>query len=136
MVTPKYRSGLERRVVADLERRGIEFEYEPSPLPYFTKVRMGVCPSCGSPNVYQHHWYTPDLVFPNGVYVEIKGKFTGTMRTKMLAVKKNNPDSDIRMLFQSDNWISKKKASRYSDWCEKNGFTYHIGEEVPESWVQ
>jgi hypothetical protein len=54
----------------------------------------------------------------------------------MLAVKEHNPDTDIRILFQTDNWISKKKTSRYSDWCDKNGFIYHIGEEVPESWVE
>lgn len=81
------------------------------------------------------HQYTPDVVLPNGIHVEIKGRFTGEARTKMIAVKKCNPDVDIRFLFQRDDWCTKNHKMRYSEWCEKNGFDYAIGEVIPSEWI-
>jgi hypothetical protein len=97
---------------------------------------LATCAKCGHNVALKQRNYTPDLVLGNGVIIEIKGKFTGEMRTKMLAVRRCNPDLDIRMLFQADNWLTKKKATRYSDWCERNGFIYHIGEVVPSEWIE
>jgi len=132
---PKYRSGLEKRVCDDLKNRGIKFYYEPYQLNYTKEVKQGFCPECGSKLMLKCHQYTPDVVLSNGIHVEIKGKFTGEMRTKMIAVQECNPDVDIRILFQADNWLTKKKATKYSDWCKRNGFIYHVGEKVPSDWV-
>jgi DNA-directed RNA polymerase subunit RPC12/RpoP len=99
-------------------------------------VKPAYCANCGHNVILKERNYTPDVVLGNGVVVEIKGKFTGEMRTKMLAVRRCNPDLDIRMLFQADNWLTRKKKQRYSDWCERNGFTYHVGEQVPSDWVE
>ena len=42
--------------------------------------------------------YTPDFYFPStNVYVEAKGKFDKNDRVKMLLVKEQNPDLDIRL---------------------------------------
>ena len=133
---PKYRSKLEERVCNNLRNRRIDFSYEPYQIHYTTEVKPAYCANCGHNVILKERSYTPDVVLGNGIVVEIKGKFTGEMRTKMLAVRRCNPDLDIRMLFQADNWLTRKKKQRYSDWCERNGFTYHVGEQVPSDWVE
>lgn len=133
---PKYRSGLERRVCNNLRNRRIKYQYEPYKLDYTKEVKQGFCPECGCKVMLKCHQYTPDIVLSNGVHVEIKGRFTGEARTKMVAVRKSNPDLDIRMLFQVDNWLTKNKKQRYSDWCKRNGFIYHVGERIPDEWVE
>jgi len=132
---PPYRSQLEKRVCNNLRNRRIPFDYEPYKLSYTTEVKTATCAKCGHNVALKQRNYTPDLVLSNGIVIEIKGKFTGEMRTKMLAVRRCNPELDIRMLFQADNWLTRKKATRYSDWCERNGFIYHVGEQVPSEWV-
>lgn len=113
-----HRSGYEDRVIADLDSRSVSFEYEPFGLSYTIEAT-----------------YTPDLELANGLIVECKGYFDYEARRKMLAVKRSNPGLDIRMLFVRDNPIRKGTAYRYSDWCRANGFPFHVGEQVPESWV-
>lgn len=78
--------------------------------------------------------YIPDFRLPNGILVEAKGLFDSTDRTKMLRVKQSNPEADIRFVFMANNKINPKSKTRYSDWCEKHGFKYHIGREIPEEW--
>jgi len=132
---PKYRSKLEERVCRDLNERRIKYSYEPYQIKYTSEVKPAHCANCGHKVVLKERNYTPDVVLANGIVIEIKGKFTGEMRSKMLAIRNCNPHLDIRMLFQSDNWMTRKKAMRYSDWCERHGFIYHVGDKVPSSWV-
>lgn len=83
--------------------------------------------------------YIPDLVlcFPDGriLYIEVKGWLRPEDRAKMIAVKRCNPQLDIRFIFASDNKLHSKAKSRYSDWCNKHGFPYSIG-EVPKEWLK
>lgn len=82
--------------------------------------------------------YIPDLVlcFPDGrtLYIEVKGWYPPIDRAKMRAVKRCNPDLDIRMVFGADNKLHKTSKLRYSDWCKKHGFPYAIG-KVPSEWL-
>lgn len=75
--------------------------------------------------------YHPDFIIYNRnrspLYVECKGWFRPSDRTKMLAVKEANPDAKIVLVFQHDNWLTKAKKQRYSDWARKHGFAYSIG---------
>lgn len=135
MNEPRYRSGLERRVCQDLKERGVKFYYEPHKLDYTKEVKQGFCPECGSKLMLKCHQYTPDIVLPNGIHVEVKGKFTGEMRTKMIAVAECNPEIEIKMLFQRDGWLTKKHKMKYSQWCERNGFDCAIGESIPNEWI-
>lgn len=112
------RSGLEFDVVSDLSARKAKFEYEPWRIEYQPKPR----------------WYTPDLVLPNGIVIEIKGRLTVFDRTKHLLIKDQWPDLDVRFIFKYDNKLNKKAKSRYSDWCEKHGFLYAF-ETVPQEWI-
>lgn len=116
-----YRSWLEADVAHDLELNGVYYKYESETLFYAepAKVRR----------------YTPDLKLDNGVIVEVKGRWTAHDRRKMSLVIEQNPDKDIRMLFATDNKISKQSKTRYSDWCERRGIMYAIGKKVPREWT-
>jgi len=84
-----------------------------------------------------HKKYTPDFILPNGILVEAKGNFRTTAeRTKMVEIKKQNPDVEIRFLFQNPNLkISKKSKTTYSTWAEQKGFKWASGAHVPQAWV-
>jgi hypothetical protein len=68
------------------------------------------------------------------IVVESKGKFTARDRKIALAMQREYPLEKYVMAFQRDNWISKTKTSRYSDWCEKHGFDFHVGFDLPRRW--
>lgn len=123
------RSGLEARVRADLDERGIKYGYETLEIPYIKKY----CPKCGE--AIQKGKYIPDFEIGN-LIVEVKGRFTAIDRKKHISVRELNPDLDIRILFQRDQKIGKNSTTKYSDWCDKKGIVYAIGEAVPEEWIE
>lgn len=69
------------------------------------------------------------------MFIEMKGYLKPSDRTKMISVKDCHPDVDIRLVFQQDNWLSKKHSSRYSDWAQRNGFPFAIG-SIPRTWLE
>lgn len=97
---------------------GMGFEYESVRLAYVGKVRH----------------YKPDFNLANGIILEVKGRFTGADRAKHLAVREAHPELDIRFVFQRDNPIVTGSKTKYSDWCEKNGFLYCFN-NIPEEWL-
>jgi hypothetical protein len=116
---PKFRSQLEKRVAILLTTLGISYEYESTKVPY----------------TIQHN-YTPDFVLPNHVYLEAKGYWAAEDRRKILAVKKDNPDIDLRMVFQSPyNKISKRSKTTYAQWCDKHAIPWTAYHEVPLDWL-
>jgi hypothetical protein len=115
----RYRSGLEKQVADLLNGLGVKFEYESTKVPYVLMCN-----------------YTPDFLLPNGIYLETKGHFTPEDRRKMLAVKKANPDLDIRMVFQAPhNKIEKRSKTTYAMWCEKNNIQYCAYHSIPIEWL-
>ncbi len=116
---PKFRSKLEERVATLLEQLGVSYEYETEKLSYTIE-----------------HNYTPDFVLPNYVYLETKGYWDAADRRKVLAVKRDNPDVDLRMVFQSPyNTISKKSKTTYAKWCDKHGIPWTAYHEIPLEWL-
>lgn len=130
-----FRSGYEERIAADLKERSVEFTYEANCLAYDLPVKGAVCGKCRAPAVFRTAHYTPDFYFKNGTYVEAKGKFTSTNRTRLVAFRASRPDVILRLLFQADNWLTSKHKQRYSDWATKNGIDWAIGESVPGIWL-
>ena len=115
----KFRSKLEERVATLLEQLGISYEYESEKLSYTIE-----------------HNYTPDFVLPNYTYLETKGYWDAADRRKILAVKKANPEVDLRMVFQSPyNTISKKSKTTYAQWCDKHGIPWTAYHEIPLDWL-
>lgn len=129
------RSGLERRVAQSLKDRGIEFDYEARKYKWRDEFRNAQCEKCGSRDVIQERSYTPDFFLRNGVVVEVKGRLTRRDRKVLLGVRKNNPDLDLRLVFDKDNRIGKDAKSRYSDWAERYGFKWSLDGWIPNEWT-
>jgi len=116
---PKFRSKLEERIATLLQQLGISYEYESTQIPY----------------TIQHH-YRPDFVLPNHVYLEAKGYWDPADRRKILAVKKDNPDIDLRMVFQAPfNKISKKSKTTYAQWCDRHEIPWTSYHDIPLDWL-
>jgi hypothetical protein len=127
------RSGLELKVKNDLDEKGVKYGYED------TKFRYGkvLCKHCGEWTKYGT--YTPDFTLYNArhtIYVESKGYFPSPKRTLFLAVLRDNPSVDFRLLFQVDCRIRKGSDTFYSDWADKHDIEYAIGETIPENWYR
>jgi len=115
----KFRSKLEESVASLLEGLGVSYEYESTKVPY----------------TIQHN-YHPDFVLSNNVYLETKGYWDPEDRRKVLAVKRDNPDLDLRMVFQSPyNTISKKSKTTYAKWCEKHDIPWASYHDIPIDWL-
>ena len=114
-----FRSGLEEKVADLLVELGVKYEYESTKVPY----------------VIQHS-YTPDFILPNGIWLECKGYWDPDDRRKIKAVKEQNPDLDIRMVFQSPfNKISKKSKTTYAQWCDKHSILWTSFANIPLNWL-
>lgn len=114
-----FRSQLEVKVADLLSNLGVSYDYESTVVPYEIQFN-----------------YTPDFLLPNGVFLETKGYWDADDRRKMLAVKKCNPELDIRMVFQSPfNPISKKSKTTYAEWCEKHDIPWCSFTTIPIDWL-
>jgi len=114
----KYRSKFERATAEFLRTQLVAFLYEPTRVAY-TKT----------------HFYTPDFYLTKkGIFIETKGRFTSSDRTKMEQVIEEHPELDIRLCFMRDNYLYKGSNTKYSDWCEARMIRYCI-KEIPKSWL-
>lgn len=118
------KGGWEPQVLKGLQALRVKFDYD---FGYETKTF----------NYTIVHGYTPDfpIHLKNGkiFYIEAKGYWDAADRAKIKHVKKQNPEADIRMLFQKDQKLHKASKTRYSDYCERHGITYAVG-GIPEEW--
>ncbi len=120
MPTSKYRSKLESQIASHLTRGGVQFGYESMSFPYVKECR-----------------YTPDFFLPTGIIIEAKGWFRSEDRSKLLAVKAQNPGLDIRLVFQNArNRLNKNSKTTYGDWATKNGFQFSDGGRIPADWIK
>ena len=117
-----YRSGFELKVSEKLNEANVSFGYEDTVIPYIKPATT--------------HKYTIDFRLPNGVLIEAKGRWTLEDRKKHLLVRKQHPELDIRIVFQSpNNKIRKGSKTTYADFCDKHGIQW-AAKEVPESWYK
>ena len=117
-----YKSGLEERVGKQLEELGVEFSYESVKLDYRVPSRPAK--------------YTPDFLIGHLV-IECKGWFKTKERQKMLQVRKDNPDLDIRLVFErAKNRIYKGSPTTYGAWATKNGFKWADRGIIPDEWIK
>ena len=117
--TSKFRSGLEKQVADLLSELGVSYEYESKKISY----------------VIQHH-YTPDFILPNHVILECKGYWDAAYSRKIKTIKKDNPDIDLRMVFQAPfNTISKKSKTTYAQWCDNLGIPWTSFTNIPLDWL-
>jgi predicted nuclease of restriction endonuclease-like RecB superfamily len=117
-----YASEFEYVNACNLEGRGIPFEYEQERVKYQVE-----------------RTYTPDfkLLTKSGktIYIETKGWFQSSDRSKHKKIKEQHPDLDIRFVFQnSSNKLNKQSKTTYAQWCDKHGFKWAEA-LVPKEWV-
>ena len=124
----KYRNKFEERTGERLTELGVDFSFE--------SERIGYTVSGN---------YLPDFVVTtrggHRIYIETKGggrSFDGSSRRKLIAVKEQHPEVDLRIVFYSDGKIGPTRKDgtymKQSDWAKKYGFKYAI-KEIPESWL-
>lgn len=123
-----YRNRFEYDVGNRLRGEDVDFSYETEKLTYTLTKK-----------------YIPDFVIrtPGGIrYIETKGNgrsFDAAARAKMIAVKKQHPDKDIRILFWSNGEFGarRKDGSRQTQmgWAKKNGFIAAV-REIPDEWYK
>lgn len=111
------KSGLERTVDANLRSRGVKYTYETLELPYTL-----------------HGVYHPDFILSNGVIVEVKGYLDRDSKRKMIAVKKQHPNLDIRFLFAEGAKRVPGTKQSHAQWADRNGFPW-CESEIPEEWL-
>ena len=113
-----YRSGLEERISKFFDKEGVTYLYEAGKYDYQLTSN-----------------YTPDFFLKNGVILEVKGFYKPSDRRKMLAIKQQHPELDIRFVFQRNNTLTKASKTTYGDWCDKHGFPWCIFPNIPPSWL-
>ena len=83
-------------------------------------------------------FYIPDFVvrFKDGrvIFIETKGYLRPEDKKKMRLIKQQHPKLDIRIIFQKNNRF-KGSQTTYSDWADKMGIPWAIG-EVPKEWLK
>jgi hypothetical protein len=117
-----YRSGLELAVAEELQQAGVEFLYEPFKVPFVRPPKPSK--------------YTPDIILPNGIVIELKGRFTTDDRQKHLMIQDQYPDLDIRFVFSNPNQrLSKQSKTTYAKWCDTKGFRFAKC-SIPQRWIR
>ena len=118
----RYRSGSEKKTGDLLDSLNVSYSFEPHYIKY-TWV--------------EYKKYLPDFLLPNGILLEVKGRFKLEDRKKHLFIRKEFPELDIRFVFDNpNNKLNKGAKSTYADWCIKNDFLFcrNSDHDVIKKW--
>ena len=134
------RSGFERAIMRDLDDRGVHYDYESRAFRIIVPVPRLKCQECGA-KITRETRYTPDFQIAGyEVWIEAKGKLTPNDQRRIVAFNEqhvlNKPGVRYYLLFMRDNWLTKTKRKRYTDWARDNGIRCAVGAEVPEEWLK
>lgn len=119
----KYRSNSEYNTALFLANKKIDFQYETMHVAYEWR---------------EDKKYIPDFILPNGIILEVKGRFMLEDRKKHLFIRDQYPDLDIRFVFDNPHRkLYKGGRMTYADWCDKYQFEYcKGGEGIPKEWLR
>lgn len=130
-IETEYRSGLEKKVADQLKAAGVSYTYEGQWVRYVVPSRSAK--------------YLPDFTIAGShILLEAKGRFGGHMsdnrgaaeRQKMILLKEQHPELDIRFVFESaTKKIYKGSKTTYAKWAEDHGFKYADKGVVPKAWL-
>lgn len=123
LLRAKYRSRLEERVAQQLIDAGVKFSYETLKISYKVPERVAK--------------YTPDFIIGD-IVIEAKGRFRTTQdRQKLLLVKEQYPDLDLRLVFQDAKTpIYPGSPTPCSKWATDNGFPWSDKGKIPKEWLK
>lgn len=114
----KYRSRFEASLAKSLQNKKISFDYETERIPFILEKT-----------------YVPDFII-HGIFIEAKGVLTVDDRRKLLAVKAQHPEIDLRIVFQNaNNKLSKNSVTTYAMWAEKHDFLW-AHQTIPQTWLK
>lgn len=111
------RSGFERTLATQLKSTGTAFEYESLPIKYTLEGT-----------------YWPDFILSNGIIIEAKGLLDKDSKRKMLAVKAQHPELDVRFVFMVANKKIPGGKQTHAQWATRHGFKWADG-VIPEEWL-
>ncbi len=118
----RFRSKFEAKVCEDLDERSVDFSYEPFKINYIVPAT--------------NRTYLPDIVLPNGIIIELKGRFLAPDRKKHMLIRDQEPSWDIRFDFQNPQTkIGPKSKTTVAEWCDKNNFKWW-GHVIPKAWIK
>lgn len=113
--TMGYRSMGEVRFSALLKHHNIPMTYETKTIEYQHKIQK----------------YTVDFSSKKKIHLEYKGVFDSKARTKMVAVKRCNPDFDVRLVFEKpNNKLYSGAKMRYWEWAVQKGFKWYKANDI------
>ena len=116
-----FRSGLEERIIKQLEEYDIKPNYESIKLDYIIPESK--------------HVYTPDFPVCKSIVIETKGRWVLEDRQKMLLIIEQHPEIEFRMLFYNSKLkIKKGSKTSYADWCDKHNIKW-ADKEIPQEWI-
>ena len=132
LIEARYRSLLEKKVADQLDEAGVPYDYEGQWVRYTVPAREAK--------------YLPDFTIRNTkILIEAKGRFGGHLsdsngakeRQKMILLKEQHPDLDIRIVFQNAKKpIYKGSKTTYAVWATDHGFTWADKGIVPPAWMK
>lgn len=123
------RSGLEAEAQEQLDKGGYKYGYEEVKITY-TKP----------PSKYKLDF---NVVTKSGkqLYIETKGRFLPSDRTKHKLIKEQHPDIEIRFVFQNpNNKLDRTSKTSYAEWCDQHGFKWAKADKksgviIPQEWL-
>jgi hypothetical protein len=130
LIEARYRSLLEKKVADQLDEAGVPYGYESQWVHYTVPAREAK--------------YLPDFTINDtNILIEAKGRFGGHLsdsngakeRQKMILLKEQHPELDIRIVFQNAKKpIYKGSKTTYGKWATDHGFTFSDKGVVPPAW--
>lgn len=115
----KYKSQFESKVADYLKQHDRKAEYEPRRFKYTRPAH-----------------YTPDWQIGPNRFIEAKGYFSPSDRSKMLAVREEYPKLEFYLLFANSRIkLSRKSKTTYGEWAEEHGFQWaDFKSGIPDEW--
>ena len=115
----KFKSGLEKLFALRILQSGLSAQYEPDRFPFVKKAH-----------------YTPDFKIKDKTYIETKGYFAPSDRSKFLSFKEQYPDITVYLVFgNAKNKLNKNSKTTYGEWATRHDITWtDISSGIPKEW--
>ena len=122
----KFRSKFEKRFAINLKEQKLPFKYESEKIKYIVPETQRT--------------YTPDFIISKKegkkMYIETKGRLKDIDRKKLLLIRDQHPEIDLRLVFQNPKIkIRKGSKTTYGDWATKCGLKWATT-DIPEKWIE
>ena len=118
-----YRSSFVANVARWLTIEGIAFEYDADITCY------------GGPNHWGKHYRKVDFKLPNERYVVCTAPRNLTERRALEVFHCQVTPTRLGFLLPYDEYISKRKRTRVSEWCNDHGLEAAAGVALPADWI-